>query len=103
MPCATRKACHVILQRVSNFLCCIVGSDPQRLQNPSSLTVTSRTRALLCRKESTQLNYGWWILLEPHLTDSYKQEAEARQQARKGLEDENKALLGKLWQMRGQQ
>ena len=24
----------VILQRVYNFLCCVVGSDPQRLQNP---------------------------------------------------------------------
>jgi hypothetical protein len=43
-------------------------------------------------------------VLEPHLNDSYKQEAEAaRQQARKGLEDENKALLGKLRQMRGQE
>jgi hypothetical protein len=43
-------------------------------------------------------------VLEPHLTDSYKQETEAaRQQARKDLEGENNALLGKLRQMRGQQ
>jgi hypothetical protein len=42
-------------------------------------------------------------MLEPHVTDSYKQEAEAaRQQARKGLEDENKALAVKLKQMRTQ-
>jgi hypothetical protein len=95
----------VILQRVYNFLCAVVGSDPQRLQN--SLVTDGYIpdlRAMLCPKEWTQLNYGWWTVLEPHLTDSYKQEAEAaRQQARKGLEDENKALLGKLRQMRGQQ
>ena len=61
-------------------------------------------RAMLCPKEWTQLNYGWWTVLEPHLTDSYKQKASVtRQQARKGLEDENKALAGKLRQMRGQQ
>jgi hypothetical protein len=51
----------VILQRVYNFLCCVVGSDPQHLQNP---LVTDGyipdERALLCRKEWTQLNYGWW-------------------------------------------
>jgi hypothetical protein len=31
----------VILQRVYNFLCCVVGSDPHRCRTPSSLTVTS--------------------------------------------------------------
>ena len=95
----------VILQRVYNFLCCAVGSDPQHLQN--SLVTDGyipEARAMLCRKEWTQLNYGWWTLLESHLTDSCKQKASAtRQQARKGLEDENKALAGKLRQMRGQQ
>ena len=95
----------VILQRVYNFLCAVVGSDPQRLQN--SLVTDGYIpdlRAMLCPKEWTQLNYGWWTMLEPHLADSYKQEAEAaRQQARKGLEDENKALAAKLRQMRGQQ
>ena len=93
----------VILQRVYNFLCCVVGSDPQRLRN--SLVTDGYipdVRALLCRKEWTQLNYGWWTMLEPFLTDSCKQETKiARQQARKDLEDENKALPAKIKQIRG--
>jgi hypothetical protein len=61
-------------------------------------------RAMLCRKEWTQLNYGWWTLLESHLTDSYKKETKAaRQQARKDLQDENKALPAKIRQIRGRQ
>lgn len=95
----------VILQRVYNFLSFVVGSDPQRLQN--SLVTDGylpETRAMLCRKEWTQLNYGWWTLLLPHLTDSDKRETEATsQRARKELEDENNALLEKLRQMRDQQ
>ena len=95
----------VVLQRVYNFLCCVVGSDPQRLRN--SLVTDGYIpggRALLCRKEWTQLNYGWWTVLEPHLTDSYKKEtAAARQQARKDLEDENKALPAIIRQIRGGQ
>jgi len=95
----------VILQRVYNFLCCVVGSDPQRWQN--SLVTDGyipEGRALLCRKEWTQLNYGWWTLLEPHLTDSYKKETEAdRRQAAKDLEDENKVLPAKIRQIRGGQ
>jgi hypothetical protein len=93
----------VVQQRVYNFLCSVVGSDPQRLE--SSLVTDGyvpQSRALLCRKEWTQLNYGWWTILEPHLTDAYKAEtATARQQARKDLDDENAALLAKLRQMRG--
>src|SRR5262249_1230491 len=95
----------VILQRVYNFLCCVVGSDPQHLQ--SSLATDGyvpEARALLCRKEWTQLNYGWWTLLEPHLTDSSRKETKAvRQQARKDLEDENKVLPAKIRQIRGGQ
>jgi hypothetical protein len=50
------------------------------------------------------LNYGWWTVLEPHLTRIYEKETEAAsQQARQNLEDENNALLAKLRQMRGQQ
>jgi hypothetical protein len=50
----------------------------------------------------TQLNYGWWTLLEPHLTDSSRKETKAaRQQAGKDLEDENKALPAKIRQIRG--
>jgi hypothetical protein len=60
--------------------------------------------ALLSRKEWTRLNYGWWAVLEPHLTDSSKKETKAaRQQARKDLEDENEALPVKIKQVRGGQ
>jgi hypothetical protein len=95
----------VILQRVYNFLCSVLGSDPQRLQNP---LVTDgyipKERALLCRKEWTQLNYGWWTLLESHLTDNSKKETKTgRQEARKDLEDENKVLPAKIRQIRGGQ
>jgi len=95
----------VVQQRVYNFLCCVVGSDPQRLRN--SLVTDGYipgNRALLCRKEWTQLNYGWWTVLEPHLTDSCKKETvAARQQARKDLEDENKAMPAIIRQIRGGQ
>jgi hypothetical protein len=95
----------LILQRVYNFLCCVLGSDPQHLQHA---LVTDgyipKERALLCRKEWTQLNYGWWTMLEPHLTDSSKKEAKAaRQQARKDLEEENKVLPAKIRQILGGQ
>ena len=95
----------VILQRVYNFLCCVVGSDPQRLQN--SLVTDGyipKERSLLCRKEWTQLNYGWWTVLEPHLTDRSRKEMKGvREQARKDLEDENKLLPAKIRQIRGGQ
>jgi hypothetical protein len=58
---------------------------------------------MFCVKEWTQLNYGWWTVLEPHLTRSYNKETETiRQQARQNLEAENNALLAKLRKMRGQ-
>ena len=91
----------VVLQRVYNFLSAVVGSDPQRLQN--SLVTDGyipQVRAMLCRKEWTQLNYGWWTLLEPHVTDGYKKEAQAaRQQALKDLEEENRVLPDKIRQI----
>ena len=60
--------------------------------------------SLLCRKEWTQLNYGWWTVLEPHLKPSYRKEAQAvRQQARQDLEDETIAMAAKLRKIRGQQ
>jgi hypothetical protein len=95
----------VILQRVYNFVCAIVGSDAQRLQN--SLVIDGyipQGRALLCLKEWAQLNYGWWTMLEPHLNDAYKKEAQAaRQQALKDLEEEINALPDKIKQIRGGQ
>src|SRR5215467_16191011 len=61
-------------------------------------------RAMLCRKEWTQLNYGWWTVLEPHLTDTYKPEAQAaQQQALKDLAEEMKTLPDKVRQIRGGQ
>jgi hypothetical protein len=95
---------EVILQRVYNFLCAALGSDPKRLQSLVTDGYVPESRAMLCGKEWTQLDYGWWTMLEPHLTPSYRQETEAaRQQARQNLEDENDALFVKLRQMRGQQ
>ena len=46
--------------------------------------------------------YDWWTVLEPHLTKSCKKETTAvRQQARKDLEDENKAMPAIIRQIRG--
>jgi len=43
-------------------------------------------------------------LLEPRLTDRYRQETKAvRRQARKDLDEENRALLIKLREIRAQQ
>ena len=95
---------EVIQQRVYNFLCAALGSDPERLQPLITDGYIPESRAMLCGKEWTQLNYGWWTMLEPHLNPSYNKETEAvRQQARQSLEDENNALFAKLKQMRGQQ
>jgi len=63
-----------------------------------------QVRAGLCRKEWTQLNFGWWKVLEPHIADTYKEEADAaRVQARRDLEKENAALPGKIRELRRQQ
>jgi hypothetical protein len=94
----------VILQRVYNFLCSVLGSDPQRLHSLVTDGYIPESRAMLCGKGWTQLNYGWWTVLEPHLTQSYKKETElVRQQARRNLEDEINALFAKLRRIRGQQ
>jgi hypothetical protein len=94
----------VILQRVYNFLCAVLGSDPQRLHSLVTDRYIPESRAMLCGKEWAQLNDGWWAVLEPHLTPSYKKETESvRQQARQNLKDEMSALFAKLRQVRGQQ
>ncbi len=94
----------VILQRVYNFLCSVLGSDPQRLQSLVTDGYLPESRAMFCAKEWTQLNNGWWTILEPHFTPGYKKQTEAvRQQARQNVEIENNALFAKLRQMRGQQ
>ena len=95
---------EVILQRVYNFLCAILGSDPKRLSSLVTDGYIPESRAMLCGKEWTQLNYGWWTMLEPHLTPDFKQETEVlRQQVRRDLEHENDTLFAKFKQMRGQQ
>ena len=95
----------VVQQRIFNFLSAVVGSDPQKLEN-SLVTdgYVPKTRAPLCRKEWTQLNYGWWKVFESHIADTYKEEADAaRAQARKDLDEENAALPGKIRELRRQQ
>src|SRR5436190_1492078 len=65
---------------------------------PSSRRLPSRLW-FLCRQSP---QFDWWILLDSSLTDSYKKETKsARQQARKDLEKENKALPAKIRQIRG--
>jgi hypothetical protein len=92
----------VIMQRVYNFLCAALGSEPERLSSLVADGYVPEGRSLLCRKEWTQLNYGWWTMLEPHLTDSYAKETRgARSQARQDLEAENEAFSTKLRQLRG--
>jgi hypothetical protein len=93
----------VILQRVYNFVCSVLGSDPQRLDPLVTDGYLPQSRALLCGKEWSQLAYGWWTVLEPHLTQRYRKETESiRQQARQNLEYENSLLPAKLKQMRDQ-
>jgi hypothetical protein len=95
----------VVQQRIFNFLCAVVGSDPQKLEN-SLVTdgYVPKGRAGLCRKEWTQLNYGWWKVLEPHIATTYKEEADAaRAQARRELDEENAALPAKIRELRRQQ
>jgi len=93
----------VILQRVYNFACAALGSDPERLRLLVADRYIPQSRALFCGKEWTQLAYGWWTMLEPHLTQRYRKETESvRQQARQNLEKENSLLFAKLRQMRDQ-
>jgi hypothetical protein len=94
----------VIQQRVYNFLCSALGSDPRRLQPLVTDGYIPESRAMLCGKEWAQLNYGWWTVLKPHLTSNYKKETEAiRQRAGQNLVDETTALFAKLRQVRGQE
>jgi hypothetical protein len=95
---------EVILQRVYNFLCAGLGSDPKRLSSLATDGYIPESRAMLCGKEWSQLNFGWWTMLEPHLRAAFKQETEVvRQQARRNVEYENDTLFAKFKQMRGQQ
>ena len=77
---------------------------PPRASHNRIARITANIGFRPAGKEWTQLDYGWWAVLEPHLIPSYKKETAAtRQQARQNLEDETNALFAKLRQMRGQQ
>jgi hypothetical protein len=94
----------IIVQRVYNFLCALLGKDPAQLRSLVTDGYVPESRAMMCEKEWAQLNYGWWTVLGPHLSASYKKETEGvRQQARKDLEAANDALSAKLKEMRKQQ
>ena len=84
----------VVQQRTYNFICFVVGSDPQRLQH--SLVVEGylpELRAMMCTMQWAQLNYGWWTVLEPHATAGFQAEAgQARERARQALIAEERAL-----------
>ncbi len=95
---------EVIQQRVYNFLCAALGSDPERLNSLVTDGYLPELRAMMCAKEWTQLDYGWWTMLEPHLTASANADTEAiRLKARRRLQEENDALFAKFKKMRGQE
>ena len=94
----------VIQQRVYNFLCSALGSDPERLQPLVTEGYIPKSRATFCPKEWAQLHYGWWTMLEPHLRSDYKKETEAiRQRSRQRLADEIRDLFSKIREIRGQE
>jgi Putative metallopeptidase len=94
----------IVQQRTYNFICKIVGNDPQRLQH--SLVVEGYlppTRAIMCPMEWAQLSYGWWTVLEPHFNAGFRaQGAQARTRAREQLAVEERALQELLRQPHGQ-
>jgi hypothetical protein len=94
----------VVQQRIYNFICYVVGSDPQRLRN--SLVVEGylpEERAMMCPLAWAQLSYGWWTVLEPSLTAGFRaQGTQARTQTRQQLSAEERALQEVLRQSRGQ-
>src|SRR4029453_4537624 len=120
---AAARSCCIVLRHSTMLLATCLPSNSR----PTRLTRTIVVFSLPCTRNfalaSGRLNnscYSWLSidcclrrlrfrerrerLVEPHLTDSYKQELQAaRQQAGKNLEDEKNALLGKLKQMAGQQ
>jgi hypothetical protein len=94
----------VVQQRTYNFICYVVGSDPQRLRN--SLVVEGylpELRAIMCPLEWAQLTYGWWTVLEPYFNAGFQaQGTQARTRARQQLTAEERALQELLRQPPGQ-
>jgi hypothetical protein len=88
----------IVQQRIYNFLCYVVGSDPQGLQH--SLVVEGylpELRAMLCPLAWAQLNQGWWTVLQPHFAPGFRAEAtQALERARQGIVSEERALQQSL-------
>jgi hypothetical protein len=88
----------VVQQRTYNFLCYVVGSDPERLRH--SLVVEGYLpglRAMMCPLSWAQLNHGWWTVLEPHFAPGFRAEAtQARERAHQALVSEERALQQSL-------
>jgi hypothetical protein len=84
----------IVQQRIYNFICYVVGSDPARLRH--SLVEEGylpEQRAMMCPMQWAQLNYGWLTVLEPHSTPGFRAEAaQVRAQARDALIAEEHAL-----------
>ena len=58
---------------------------------------------MMCPFEWAQLSYGWWTVLEPHLTAGYRaQGTQARTRTREQLAAEERALQELLRQPPGQ-
>jgi hypothetical protein len=94
---------HPITQQwVYNFLCLLEGSNPENLHGPLvDEGCLPESRAVLCPMEWTQLNYGWWTVLEPRFTEAYRERGtEAQEQARERLIAENEAFAEKIQKIR---
>ena len=89
-------------QRVYNFLCLLEGSDPENLHGPLvDEGYLPESRAPLCPMESAWLNYGWWTVLESHITEAFKEQGtEAQEQARDQLIAENEAFAEEIQKIR---
>jgi Putative metallopeptidase len=89
-------------QRVYNFLCLLEGSDPEKWQGPLvDEGYLPESRAPLCPIEWAQLNYGWWTVLEPHFSESFREQGkEVQEQSREQLIAENEAFAEVLKKIR---
>jgi hypothetical protein len=91
-------------QRVYNFLCLVAGSDPDKLEGPFvEEGYLPEDRAIVCPLEWAQLNFGWWTVLEPHLSEAFKARGtESQGQALEQLRAETDAFAAEVKKLRGQ-
>ncbi|MER6612156.1 DUF4344 domain-containing metallopeptidase [Streptomyces xantholiticus] len=92
----------VTQQRVFNFLCYLQGSDPKRFDGPLvGAGYLPKTRAPLCPQAWAMLDYGWWTQLQPHFTETFKDQGDKTQEnARAQLIAETKAFEKQLDKLR---